>query len=62
MAVGSVLLLIPGVAWLAVLIGGAKAISLGLMPFIAGSLVKLALAAAVMLLAWRAVEARDKRR
>ena len=62
MAVGSVLLLIPGVAWLAVLIGGAKAISLGLVPFIAGSVVKLALAAAVMPLAWRAVEAREKRR
>jgi len=62
MAVGSVLLLVPGVAWLAVLIGGAKAISLGLVPFIAGSVVKLALAAAVMPLAWRAVEARERSR
>ena len=62
MAVGSVLLLIPGVAWLAVLIGGTKAISLGLVPFIAGTVVKLALAAAVMPLAWRVVEARERRR
>jgi biotin transport system substrate-specific component len=62
MAVGSVLLLLPGVAWLAVLIGGSKAIALGLMPFIAGSVVKLALAAAVMPLAWRAIEARERRR
>jgi biotin transport system substrate-specific component len=62
MAVGSVLLLVPGVAWLAVLIGSQKAIALGLMPFLAGTVVKLALAAAVMPLAWRAVEARERRR
>jgi len=62
MALGSVLLLVPGVAWLAVLIGGAKAVSLGLTPFIVGTVVKLALAAAVMLLAWRAVEARQRPR
>jgi biotin transport system substrate-specific component len=62
MAVGSILLLVPGVAWLAVLIGGQKAIALGLMPFLAGTVVKLALASAVMPLAWRAVEARERRR
>jgi biotin transport system substrate-specific component len=56
MALGTVLLFIPGVSWLAALIGAEKAIAGGLMPFILGSVVKLALAAALMPLAWRAVE------
>lgn len=58
MAIGTVLLFVPGVAWLAVLIGPTKAVAAGLLPFVVGSLVKLALAAAVLPLAWRAVEAR----
>jgi biotin transport system substrate-specific component len=58
MTVGTVLLFIPGVAWLAALIGWAKAIDLGLTPFLLGSVVKLALAAALLPLAWRAVGSR----
>ncbi len=61
MFIGTVLLFVPGVAWLAVLIGGSKAIAAGLVPFLLGSVVKLALAAAVLPLAWRAVEARERR-
>ncbi|MSO92934.1 MAG: biotin transporter BioY [Rhodospirillales bacterium] len=52
MVIGTVLLFIPGVAWLAVLFGFSKAIDVGVTPFILASVVKLALAAAVMPLAW----------
>jgi biotin transport system substrate-specific component len=58
MALGTVLLFMPGILWLAVLFGGAKAIAAGLTPFILGSVLKLALAAAVMQLAWKADDGR----
>lgn len=61
MTIGTALLFAPGVAWLAVLVGWDKAIAAGLTPFLVGSLVKLALAAAVLPLAWRAVEGRGAR-
>jgi biotin transport system substrate-specific component len=60
LVIGTVLLFVPGVAWLATLIGWEKAIAAGLTPFLVGSVVKLALAAAVLPLAWRAVEARKQ--
>lgn len=56
MTAGTVLQLVPGVAWLATLIGWDKAIAAGLTPFIVGAIVKIALAAAVLPLAWRMVE------
>jgi biotin transport system substrate-specific component len=62
MIIGTVLLFVPGVAWLAVLIGFSKAVAAGVTPFLVASVVKLALAAAVMPLAWRAIEARESRR
>lgn len=62
MVIGTVLLFVPGVAWLASLIGFSKAVAAGVTPFLLASIVKLALAAAVMPLAWRAVEARESRR
>jgi len=62
MIIGTVLLFVPGVAWLAVLIGYSKAVAAGVTPFLLASVVKLALAAAVMPLAWRAIEAREGRR
>jgi biotin transport system substrate-specific component len=58
MAIGTVLLFLPGVAWLAVLFGWQKAVAAGLTPFILGSVLKLALAAAVMPLAWKGVGTR----
>jgi biotin transport system substrate-specific component len=58
MSIGTVLLFACGVGWLAVLIGWHKAIAGGLTPFILGSVLKLALAAAVMPLAWNAIERR----
>ncbi len=56
MTAGTVIQLVPGVAWLATLIGWDKAIAAGLTPFIVGAIVKIALAAAVLPLAWRMVE------
>jgi biotin transport system substrate-specific component len=58
LAIGTVLLFVPGVAWLAVLVGFEKAVQTGLVPFLLGSVLKLALAAAVLPLAWKAVELR----
>jgi biotin transport system substrate-specific component len=56
MTVGTVVQLVPGVGYLATLIGWEKAIAAGLTPFLLGAVVKLALAAAVLPLAWRVVE------
>jgi biotin transport system substrate-specific component len=58
MTIGTVLLFTPGVSWLAVLVGFEKAVQAGLMPFLVGSMLKLGLAAAVLPLAWKAVELR----
>lgn len=58
MALGTILLFMPGILWLTVLFGGTKAIAAGLTPFILGSVLKLALAAALMPLAWKAVDGR----
>ena len=44
---------IPGLAWLATLIGGEKAIQFGFMPFIWGDVIKAALAAAVFPAIWQ---------
>jgi biotin transport system substrate-specific component len=59
MALGTVILFVPGLAWLAVLFGWSKAVAVGLTPFIEGSILKLALAAATLPLAWRAVGGRS---
>jgi biotin transport system substrate-specific component len=55
MLAGNVAIYLPGLAWLAALKGSEIAIKYGLMPFLMSDLVKLALAAAVMPLAWKAV-------
>jgi biotin transport system substrate-specific component len=53
MAVGSVVLHAPGVAWLATFVGLEKAVALGLTPFVAGAVVKAALASALIVAAQR---------
>ena len=53
MAMGTAIIFLLGVAWLTGLIGLEKAIAGGLTPFIAGAAFKIALAAAVLPLAWR---------
>ncbi len=55
MLVGNILLYVPGLAWLAYLIGGEPAIAGGLMPFLLGDALKLALAACTMPLAWKLI-------
>lgn len=54
--VGNVLIYVPGLLWLGALFGWDKPIlAWGLYPFLLGDLTKLALAAAIMPLAWRMV-------
>ncbi|MCK5276485.1 MAG: biotin transporter BioY [Alphaproteobacteria bacterium] len=55
MLAGNVAVYLPGLIWLSALIGYERAIKFGLVPFLTSDLVKLALAAAVMPLAWKAI-------
>ncbi|MSP68403.1 MAG: biotin transporter BioY [Alphaproteobacteria bacterium] len=52
MLVGNAIIYVPGVLWLAALIGMEKAIQFGLTPFLLSDAVKLALAACLMPFAW----------
>lgn len=58
MTVGTLLLFAPGIGWLAALIGWEKAIASGLTPFLLGSVLKLALAAAILPGCWSMLDAR----
>ena len=55
MAIGHAVLFIPGLAWLGVLVGPAKAWAVGVEPFLLATLIKTALAAALMHAAWSRV-------
>ena len=52
MTIGMALIYIPGVGWLAGLIGTEKAIAAGMVPFLVGDAVKIALAALALPGAW----------
>jgi biotin transport system substrate-specific component len=58
MTIGTVLLFATGIGWLAVLVGWQKAIAGGLIPFLLGSVLKLALAATILPVCWKAVGSR----
>jgi biotin transport system substrate-specific component len=56
MSVGHLIIFAFGLAWLAELFGPAKAWAVGAAPFIAGTVLKTALAAALMKAAWASVQ------
>lgn len=55
MLFGNLVLYAPGLLWLAGFVGPDKALALGLYPFIAGDLLKLAVAASMLPLGWKLV-------
>jgi biotin transport system substrate-specific component len=59
MIAGSALLFVPGVLWLATFVGVEKAVAFGLMPFLAGAVVKAALGVAVLMAAGKTLARRD---
>jgi biotin transport system substrate-specific component len=56
MLVGTAVIFTMGFAWLAVLIGPAKAWALGVVPFVLSEALKIALAALVLPASWRLLE------
>jgi len=58
MLAGTAIIFILGLAWLSTLIGFAKAIEVGLVPFLFGAAIKIALAALLLPFAWRLVRPR----
>ncbi len=56
MVIGEVLIFLPGVVWLAAVVGSEKAIALGLTPFLAAEAFKIILAVVTLPLIWRAVK------
>ena len=61
MALGSFVILGCGWAWLASAVGGAQAFRLGVAPFLAGDVVKIALAAAALPAGWALLRRLDAR-
>lgn len=53
LALGDIVIFAAGIAWLSLLLGPAKAVSAGLVPFIPAEILKLALGTAVLTAAWR---------
>jgi biotin transport system substrate-specific component len=58
MLIGTVIIFACGIAWLSTLIGVARAIGAGLVPFLLGEAVKIALATAILPFAWRFLQRR----
>jgi biotin transport system substrate-specific component len=59
LSLGHVLLFVPGVLWLAVLVGWPKAIAAGVTPFIVATVVKTALGVALVSAFWSLFRPRD---
>jgi len=62
MVIGSLVIYLFGVSWLAALIGLDKAVALGLVPFIPGDLAKIALATALLPSGWKLLAMTGQRR
>jgi len=60
MAIGNVLIYVPGLFWLAGIIGWDKSIEFGIKPFLVADLFKLVLAALFMPLIWNVVKRMSK--
>jgi biotin transport system substrate-specific component len=56
MLIGTAIIFACGIAWLGTLIGLRQAIGAGLVPFLLGEAVKIALAAAILPFAWRLLQ------
>jgi biotin transport system substrate-specific component len=62
MLLGTVLIYIPGVLWLAGFVGGlGEAVVLGVLPFLLGAVIKIAVAAGVLPGAWKLLGSEKKR-
>lgn len=57
---GHLVILLAGVTWLAASLGAIRAVEVGLLPFLASTVVKTALAAVAMPLFWRCVRSRGE--
>lgn len=61
MAIGSIVILLSGWAWLTRFVGPAAAWSVGVAPFLVGDVIKLALATAVLPTGWALLKRRSSR-
>jgi biotin transport system substrate-specific component len=59
-SLGTLLIYLVGVPWLALYVGPQAAIQKGLLPFLPGDLIKLLLAALALPSAWRLVQGKDR--
>lgn len=62
MALGHVILFVPGVLWLAFLFGWAKAVAVGVAPFVTATICKTALGVAMMAAFWSLIGRQQERR
>ena len=60
MMIGNVIIYVAGASWLASFTGAEKALTAGVLPFLYGDVLKLAVAAGLMPVAWRLVKKLEK--
>ena len=60
MMIGNVVIYVAGASWLASFVGAEKALTVGVLPFLYGDVLKLAVAAGLMPVAWRLVRKLEK--
>jgi biotin transport system substrate-specific component len=61
MLLGTILIYLPGIAWLSRFVGWDRVLELGLAPFVIGDLLKVALAALALPIAWTLVGSEQNR-
>jgi biotin transport system substrate-specific component len=60
MAIGTLVIYVFGVAWLAHFVGGGRVLPTGVLPFLVGDALKLSLAALALPWAWRLIGEPDR--